>query len=285
MKLNRRHVLRAAATGGVSLLVPQTPAHALEGSGSTTRFLQHFSGKGARELDPLPLITGSAFNGGLRFDDTRRSYPGDMSVCIQPSCRVEDAGRSGETGVLALFHIMALNLPAGAGSGDALTQLVSYLIEEAALDSGKLVYVSTDMFEPHRARDPLLQKGRFVKRDISEAQAAGDGSGFFAPAGHPDTRGFATVSLHYPIGAVTAGELGYPLPGHLEIAEISLAEPGSAASVNVVGGIGLERLALVTGEQAPDFAESRAALLENVRQEASNTGKDLPKGLEAFANP
>lgn len=279
MELDRRRLMSLAAAGSMGMMLPGPSANAA--ATSSTGFVQHFSGQGAKILDPLPLITGVGFNGGLRYDDTRPSYPDAASVCIQPACRIEDGGKSSEPGVLALFHIMVLNMPGGAGHGDALGQLLGYLVDNVNIDADKLVFVSTEVFEPYFNAGPVFQKGRFVKRDLSEAQAAGDGSGFFAPAGHPDTEGFATVSIHYPIGAGTPGELSYPLPGYLEIGEISLAEPSSGGGVG--GGLGLERLAMATGAAAPTFSESRVSLFEMVGQEASKTGAEFPIGLEAFA--
>jgi len=284
MKLNRRQVVRLAAAGGAGLLVPCKFAAAQQGASSAAEFSKHFSDMGAEVLDPLPLITGSSFNGGLRFDDTRKSYPGGMSVSVQPSSRIEDAGKSNETGVLALFHIGVLNLSTGAGPRDAIKLLLGYVVDEVGLDPEKLVFVSTEVFKPYFSSNSLLQKGRFVKRDQAEAMAAGDGSGFFAPAGHPETKGFATVSLHYPIGSGTSAELQYPLPDYLEIGEICLVEPGDGAAGPVGGGFGLERLAIATGAPAPDYADSRASLVEAVKKEASETGTDLPAGLKVFAD-
>ncbi|MET1411881.1 hypothetical protein ABVF61_06420 [Roseibium sp. HPY-6] len=281
MELDRRRLMSLAATGGLGMMLPGLSANAA--ATSSTGFIQHFSGQGAKVLDPLPLITGVGFNGGLRYDDTRPSYPDAASICVQPACRIEDGGKSTEPGVLALFHIMVLNLPAGAGPGDALGQLFGYLVDNMEIDPDKLVFVSTEVFERYFNAEPVFQKGRFVKRDLAEAQAAGDGSGFFAPAGHPDTKGFATVSIHYPSGEGTPGELSYPLPGYLEIGEISLAEPSSGGGGGVGGGLGLERLAMATGAAAPTFSESRVSLFEMVGQEASKSGAEFPIGLEAFA--
>lgn len=282
MQLDRRDFVSLAAAGGLGLLLPGASSARAAAPGSA-QFLEHFAGEGALALDPLPLVTDSRFNGGLRYDDTRASYPDGVSVCVQPACRVEDVGKAGEPGVLALFHIAVLNLPASAGPREAIGQLMRFTVETVNLDPEKLVFVSTEVFEPHFASDPLLQKGRFVKRDLEEARAAGDGSGFFSPDGHPDTDGFNSVSIHYPIGDGAEGALAYPLSGFLEIGEVSLAEAGSGTAGTVGGGFGLERLALATGSPAPDYTESRARLIDLVEQEAAATGTALPTGLKAFA--
>lgn len=284
MEIDRRHFVNLAAASGMGLLLPGTSSTVRAATTGSAQFLDHFAGEGAKALDPLPLMTGVGFNGGLRYDDTRPSYPDGMSVCVQPSCRVEDAGKAGDPGVLALFHIAVLNLPVSAGPGEALRQLMRFAVETEKLDPEKFVFVSTEVFEPHFSSDPLLQKGRFVKRDLQEARAAGDGSGFFSPDGHPDTDGFNSVSIHYPIEDGSEGPLAYPLPGFLEIGEISLADAASGPAGTVGGGFGLERLALASGRNAPDYAESRARLLDLAKQEAAATGSALPEGLKAFAD-
>lgn len=281
MELDRRHFVSLAA-GGMGLFLPGASSLAQAATPGAAPFLDHFGSGGASALEPLPLITGVGFNGGLRYDDTRVSYPDGVSVCVQPACRVEDAGKAGDPGVLALFHIGVLNLPLSAGPGEAINQLMRFAVEAEKLDPEKFVFVSTEVFEPHFASDPLLQKGQFVKRDLQEARAAGDGSGFFSPDGHPDTDGFNSVSLHYPIADTSQEALAYPLSGFLEIGEISLSDAASGSAGTVGGGFGLERLALVSGRQAPDYAESRARLLDLAKQEAASTSAALPEGLKVF---
>ncbi len=283
MELDRRHFVSLAAAGGLGIALPAAFIPARASTPVSADFLDHFAASGTAILDPLPLVTNSAFNGGLRYDDTRPDYPDGMSVCIQPSCRVEDAGKAGEPGVLALFHIAVLNLPVSAGAREAIAQLMGFAVLTEKLDPEKFVFVSTEVFEPHFTSDPLLQKGRFVKRDLEEARAAGDGSGFFSPDGHPDTDGFNSVSIHYPIDGGSEGTLAYPLTGFLEIGESSLAEAGSGMGGTVGGGFGLERLALASGRQAPGYAQSRASLFDLAEQEAASSGTTLPEGLKAFS--
>lgn len=284
MELDRRHFVGLAAAGGLGLLLPGGSSSAQAATPDAVQFRNHFAGEGAAILDPLPLVTGNGFNGGLRYDDTRAFYPDGISACVQPSCRVEDAAKAGAPGVLALFHIAVLNLPVSAGPAEAIRHLMRFAVETEKLDPEKFVFVSTEVFEPHFTNDPLLQKGRFVQRALEEARAAGDGSGFFSPDGHPDTDGFNSVSVHYPIGERTDGPLAYPLSGFLEIGEISLADAASGSAGTVGGGFGLERLALASGRQAPDYAQSRARLFDLVKQDAAATGSALPEGLKAFAD-
>jgi hypothetical protein len=284
MTLDRRQMMGLSAAGVAGVMVPSLPALAQSNAGTSGKFLDHFSAGGFKTLEPLNLITGDAFNGGFRYDDTRASYPATSTACIQPACRVEDAANAGTPGVLALFNIMVLNVPKPSRPGEVLRQIVEYLVVDQNLDPEKLVFVSTEVFEQHLNQSDILQKGRFLKREIDVARAAGDGSGYFAPMGHPLSPSYATVSIHFPLDAGTSADLTYPLPGHLEIAEISLGEPGAAGVNSEIGGIGLERLALAQGKQAPTFNESRTALLETLRQEVARTGGDLPPGYSVFAD-
>ncbi|MCV0424730.1 MAG: hypothetical protein K5905_04615 [Roseibium sp.] len=281
MLFDRRQLVGLAAAGAASLVLPRSVA--LAGGDAATGFLDHFSAQGFETLEPLSLITDYGFNGGLRYDDTRPSYPDGPSACVQPACRVEDAELAGTPGVLALFNIMVVNVPDQDRSGEIVERLVTYAVENGGLDPERLVFVSTDLFEPYRSDSELLQKGQFVRRELNEAMATGDGSGFFAPVGHPNTPSFPTVSVHYPLNGGASGELSYPLPGYLEIGEIALADEKSAMPGPIGGGFGLERLALAAGKPAPDFAESRTAFLEIAKLEATQTDKPLPSGYETYA--
>lgn len=282
MTLNRRHVmgLSSAAFGG--LMMPRIPALAQEPSLSET-FLDHFSAQGFKALEPLSLLTDFGFNGGLRYDDTRADYPDGPSVCVQPSCRVDDIDKAGTPGVLALFNIMMLNVPDASLSASSAELMLEFAIEQAGLDPAKIVYVSTDLFEPYFSESTLMQKGRFIQRERGEAMTSGEGSGYFAPAGHPHTPSFPTASVHYPLGNTGLNDASFPLPDHLEIGEIILEDRQAGRPGPVGCGFGLERLALATGRPVPDFTESRVTFLNLARQEAEQTGRKLPAGYEAYA--
>ncbi|MES0880670.1 hypothetical protein [Roseibium sp. SCP14] len=281
MLLDRRQLMNLSVAGAAGLLLPGSKAFAKDEM--ATGFLDHFSAQGFEALEPLGLLTDFGFNGGLRFDDTRPTYPDGPSACVQPACRIDDISKAGEPGVLALFNIMVVNMPDPSRSGDVAEWLIEFAIEKGELDPEQLVFVSTDLFEPYLNDSALLQKGRFIRRDLNDAMSAGDGSGYFAPAGHPQTPGFPTAGIYYPSNSGTSGELSYPLPDYLEIGEIALADRQAARPGPVGGGFGLERLMMASGKPAPDFTESRVAFLEMARKEAEQSGKRLPPGYEAYA--
>lgn len=281
MLLDRRQLMSLSVAGAAGFFLPGSKALALDDMANA--FLDHFSAQGFEALEPLSLLTDFGFNGGLRFDDTRPDYPDGPSTCVQPACRIDDIGKAGEPGVLALFNIMVVNMPDPSRTRDVAERLIEFAVEKGELDPEQLVFVSTDLFEPYLNDSALMQKGRFVRRDLNEAMSVGDGSGYFAPAGHPQTPGFPTVGLYYPSEGGTSGELSYPLSGYLEIGEIALADQQAARPGPVGGGFGLERLAMAAGKPAPDFTESRVAFLELARQEAEQSGKALPPGYEAYA--
>jgi hypothetical protein len=282
MTLDRRRMMGLSAAGVAGMMMAGLPAWA-QGNSTSTEFLDHFSAKGFEKLKPLSLLTEFGFNGGLRYDDTRSDYPAGPSVCVQPACRIDDIGKANKPGVLALFNIMVVNVPDASLSGTAAEQLLEFAIEHAGLDPAKIVYVSTDLFEPYLKDSALLQKGQFVRRERGESMTTGEGSGFFAPAGHPQTPGFPTVSIHYPINADTEPDMNFPLPDHLEIGEIILEDRQVGRQGPVGGGFGLERLALASGKPAPDFTESRVEFLRLARLEAEETGRKLPVGYEAYS--
>ena len=161
----------------------------------------HFKGLGYKSLPPLNLITGDAFNGGLRFDESfEGDYPAGNSMRIQNCARVDDLSLEGEAGVLAYFHIFILNQQTPTYQGELFSQLLGYLIDDIGLDAKKLVVVSTDKFLPYL---PQLKKhgidaAQLVERSHKEARASGDGSGYFAPKGHPHVSGYGdrTYKLH-----------------------------------------------------------------------------------------
>lgn len=282
MILNRRHMigLSAAGAAGVALGVPRASAAATDDIRADA--LAYFGKQGFVEVPPLSLITGHAFNGGLRYDDTGVAHTQPRWISIQPAARVEDIAQRARPGVLAGFHVIVLRQP-DAGDDDMLVRVVGYLVDERKLDPTKLVFVSTEHFKPHLTRKNVMRGGRFVERSMADAKAAGDGSGVFAPKDHPHNPNLNTVGLYYPVrGATPPATLQYPPQGHLEIAEIEIPERGTKAA-SQLAAIGLERLAMAEGKPSPDFEGSRRDLLKAIEQEAKRTGKPLPPGYQAFA--
>lgn len=242
----------------------------------------HFEGLGYKSLPPLDLITGDTFNGGLRFDESfEGDYPAGNSMRIQDCVRVDDVSLEGEAGVLAYFHIFILNQQAAAYQGELFSQLLGYLIDDVGLDAGKLVVVSTDKFLPYR---PQLKKhgisaAQFVERSEKEARASGDGSGYFAPKGHPYVSGYDTASIHYPMSAATpASASTYPLKGYLELGEVILTDTSTQPIPAESGGLGLERVLMAAGKSTDDFETSRKRAQTAIQDESARRKVALPSG-------
>ncbi len=118
-----------------------------------------------------------------------------------------------------------------------------------------------------------------------KAKAEGDGSGFFAPKGHPYAPQEATVGIYYRLPDARSGaELSYPPEDHIEVAEVGIAPFGGDPNRPQGAGIGMERVAMAEGEAIPDFEETRLNLLRIIEDEARRTGKDLPPGYTMFAS-
>ena len=159
--------------------------------------------------------------------------------------------------------------------------MLGYLIGDIGLDAKKLVVVSTDKFLPYL---PQLKKhginaGQFVERSHKEARASGDGSGYFAPKGHPHVSGYDTASIHYPMPtASTTPATAYPLEGHLELGEIILPDTPVQPLRPETGGLGLERVLMAAGKTSDDFADSRNKARIAIQNEAALRKVPLPSG-------
>ncbi|WP_269580691.1 hypothetical protein [Roseibium sp. Sym1] len=284
MAVSRRTLLSMTMTGAAGLaLTRHARAAAPTAATLAAAFTDHFGAIGYAWTDPLGMISGQSFNGGLRYDETRPEPVAGKSLFVQPAARVEDAEGAGTPGVLALFTICGLRVSEPAEPGALFGQLLTWLVEQRNLDPARLVFVSTEAFGPYRDRHELVRAGRIVQRDRKEAMAAGDGSGYFAPPGHPAQPAFETVSLHYPLPGTEPDDLAYPLQGYLEIGEVSITPLDRRAVGFEVGGFGLERLVMAEGGVAADFEASRRALLRLIESEATASGQPLPEGHGLFS--
>ncbi len=289
MPISRRTLLEFSLAGAAGLAVGPvagaSPARATPSAADVLKndFAATFGRLGYEAVEPLGLITGEAFNGGLRYDESRPDYPAKDILFVQPAARIGDAGGRDLPGVLALFTICGLRRSDPAQPGELFGQMLAFLQERLKLDPERMVFVSTEVFAPYGEQFETVRAGRFVKRSTEEAMSAGDGSGYFAPKDHPAAPAFSTVSIHYPLGEAAGDGLSYPPEGHLEIAEIGLTPLDGGTGEAEVGGFGLERLLMASGQPAPDFEESRQALLRRLEDEASRTGRKLPSGYDLFA--
>jgi hypothetical protein len=187
--------------------------------------------------------------------------------------------------VLPYFHMLACRNPAPAYQGESCADVLDALTDVGGLDPSLLVVVSTDRVEPLRPllADRGIGADRIVMRPWREAFAAGDGSGYFKPPGHPYAPGFATASLHYPLGEPAPPEdLAYPVYGYLEIGEIAVppADPEGVAIEQ--GAIGVERVAMVGDGVIDTYEEALVTLANALEAEARDRDAPLPEGYHTF---
>jgi hypothetical protein len=285
MNLNRRRLIGLSAAGAAILASGVRPASAATAASDEIRnhAMTYFGKRGFTATPPLGLLTGHPFNGGLRYDESRSQYPQQNWFTIQYAARVEDIAERNRPGVLAGFNFMAIGHPAPADSGTLLTLVLEYLINARKLDPARMLFVSTELFKPHLERVTRHGTNRFMQRSLAEAKAAGDGSGHFAPKGHPANPSFATVGIYYAVPGVTPTlPTSYPPPGLFEIAEAPITIGAGRQGETGNAGIGLERLAMAEGKPIPDFEQSRRVLLQTIEQEAKQSGKPLPPGHARF---
>ena len=263
------------------------PASAAESTLEQGRrlLLGHFASLGYFERPPLDLITLDDFNDGLRYDRAIGSSRGGNVMWPQLCGRVEDIANKGQEGVLAGFHHFALRNSNPAFDGELLLQAVGFLVRQAGLPPSRLVFVSTEWFEPYKSifGSHGIAMDQLIVRPLAEAEAAGDGSGFFKPDGHPMKPRLATVSIHFVTDDGPAGGRSYPLSGAIEIAELTLRAGPRRDAVVQDGSFGLERLLMAQGKAVGDFEESRRRLLRAIEQEAARRGVPLPEAHGTFA--
>jgi hypothetical protein len=283
--LDRRSVMRLCA-GAAAAVAMRTPGHAA--SDSTTDSIREdavydLTGLGYKELPALPLITGDSFNGGIRYDETRPENPDGAWLTVQRCARIDDIAEKDRPGVLASFTLLGLGVSNPRHQGVVFEHILHFLTTQRGLDPSRIVYVSTELFEPYRDKFEIARAGRFIERPLAEAKTAGDGSGYFRPAGHPLQPEIPTVGIYYPLPDTEPPEsLALPLEGYLEIGEASTLPLDGDTVQPEGGGLGLERLAMVEGGEAPSFEESRLALLAACQSEADRDGKALPPGYADF---
>ncbi len=285
MALTRRRMVQLSAAGAVAVATGIRTAAA----GSATddvraNALRFFGARGFVEKPPLSMLTDAAFNGGLRYDETRPEPVAIPAVSVQPAARVDDIAERSRPGVLASFTIFGVARPGPAEPGAMLSDVMGFLLSERKLDLDRMLFVSTSHFRPLIGRLEGVTAERFLERPMDEARAAGDGSGFFAPAGHPDRPDYATVGVYYRVPGASGVPTSYPPEDHIEIAEVGIVPSGGDPDAPQIGGFGIERVAMAEGENVPNFEETRLNLLRIIEDEAERTGKELPPGYRMFAS-
>jgi hypothetical protein len=287
MILTRRRVMQLTAMSAAALAGSRTAVSAATAADADgQRAARYFRARGFADVQPLPMITGDGFNGGLRYDDTRADLPSVPEVIVQPSARVDDIVQRSDIGVLAGFNILAVRRPGDTAEAPSLLKdVMTYLVEERGLDPDRMLFVSTGQFRPHLDTIDGVTTKHFIERPLREAEATGDGSGMFAPKGHPQAPREATASIHYRLPQTLEDTpTEYPPRGYIELGEVGLsgAEKGNGRAQ--IAGFGLERVAIAAGEPTSNFEETRLNLLRVIEDEARRTGKDLPPGYTKFAS-
>ncbi|MCP5425301.1 MAG: hypothetical protein H6970_09560 [Gammaproteobacteria bacterium] len=238
---------------------------------------------GYRHLPGQSLITGQAFNGGLRYDDSGGLADApDGAMVIQVCARVEDLQFKERQEVLPYFHLFACNRRSDSGREQVLSQLLDLLVTTVGLPVRHLGLVSVSALEEYRS--VLAEYGidwdkQVSIRDLEQAKAAGDGSGYFRPEGHPEKPEYRTAGLYFWMGDGPPPDLStYPPPKPwVEIGEVVLEK-----SMGFGYGLGLERLVYAQTRLLPGWRDGIAALSKQARMEAEENGMPLPEGYYQF---
>ncbi len=286
MDLTRRRLMQLSAGGALALTADAHAALAAADPVDAVRAnaLRFFSGRGFTEASPLGMLTGAEFNGGLRYDETQPGPLVGPAMTVQTAARIGDIEERTRPGVLAVFTIFGISHPQPVEPTLHVAGIVDFLIDERRLDRDRLLFVSTERFRPLVDRLDRVDAAQVLERSFDEALAIGDGSGVFAPAGHPLAPRTASVGVYYRLpGTAKGGAVAYPPQGHIEIAEIGIASLEGDHHAPLDAAIGLERVAMAEGNAVPDFEETRLNLLRVIEDEARRTGKDLPPGYTMFA--
>lgn len=284
MRLSRRAFIQSSAatclaTGALAACAPKPPTDA-KAAGRTASsddtapigFDSYLQQQGYTQSPSAPLITGSVFNGGLRYDDDLSLYGGTTYV-KQQVARVEDARNKSTPGTLPTFTLIGVDTSTPA-QARAVTELVlGYLTGVAGLDPARMRVTTTSKSSEFL---PLLAKRGIASSQVrlrswDEAVRDGSGSGCFAPAGHPANKVAPSFSLEYVM----------PDGSELEIAEISHDDPSGHSS----GGIGVERVEMARTGRAQSWNSNLASLMRALQDESKRTGAAIPPGAAAIMGP
>ena len=227
--------------------------------------------QGYQYLEPLPLITGHDWNGGLRYDEAplQETRPGKWML-VQRCARVEDFGKVSKQEILASFRL--IYLVNNTGQSSLLSETLDFLIKEGGIEPARLSIVSTELFLPwiSRLKTHGIKEEQVVVRPLEKAKQLGDGSGFFKPSGHPYSNGYATASIHYTPGKIITPK--WPMDNSIELGEYVIDDLKDEI------GLGYERILMAMGQKILSYQESRDLLLKELSTEAKERGIELPMG-------
>lgn len=287
MTLSRRHFIELSAyaclsTGALAACATKPKSNqrtAADGAADDTAiavggvpigFDTFLEQRGFTAAPAASLITGHAFNGGLRYDDDTGVHTGKTYV-KQQVARVEDVANKSKPGTLPFFTLIGIDTSTPALANASAELILAYLTGVVGLDPKRMRVTTT---QKSSAFLPLLAKyginGAQVRmRSWDDAVKDGAGSGYFAPAGHPAKPSAPSFSLEYVM----------PSGVELEIAEICHGEGNGRSS----GGIGVERVEMARTGQIPSWDSQLAALARAVQSESKRTGAAVPPGVAAIA--
>jgi len=267
MTIDRRKFLKFHAAISTGIVLFGTSAQAAVTPDDTRQqFASYLQKLGYTTLNPVPLVTGHPFNGGLQYDEDETTFK-PMSFVEQTCARPSDFDTRHKSGTLPLFVILILQ------SGDrttastaALEAKMGYLTQVAQLDPKRFRLTTTDrashIFPSFEAYG--ISRSQIRVRPWSEAFAAGDGSGYLNPKGHPRNPVHESISLEYVLTTGTELELG-------EFVYATGQPPHGS-------GIGVERVTMARNDRAMMWADGLASFKLAVEEDAKRNNLPLPPG-------
>jgi hypothetical protein len=236
--------------------------------------------KGYTKIAAASIISGIDYNGGLNYDESISNNDPDQSKFVfQPSSRVEDIANKLKPGTLPIFTTLGFSWPLDSDITDVTTLVFDYLINYVRLDPSKLRVTTTALAEPlFTLFDSYgVSLSQIRVRSLKEAMAAGDGSGWFAPEGHPDAPAFATYSVEYVLSQTKEKQKKGDVAS--TIYEIELAEIGlNNDFAFLAGAIGVERVTMARNDKAMYWDDYLPVFRHAVLAEAQREQKQLPLG-------
>lgn len=270
MKISRRKFLMSTTALGMVGVNAQCAlakdavspsAHQTSVSETTDYLVRYVQKANFVAAQAAPIISGHRFNGGLNYDE-HIAKSSQSIYLIQPSSRVEDIAKKSKNGSLPLFTILGFNSSLQVNLTDHSQFIFDFLIGDVGLDPKRIHITSTELIKP--LLPSMLRYGisenKIQLRPLSEAKKAGDGSGWFAPEGHPKQVMMPSFSVEYLM----------PDGLDLEIAEFGIND--------LSGGFGIERLTMAKNQNYFSWNDYLPEFKRVVEEEAQKNRQALPVG-------
>ena len=269
MKISRRKFIMTTTAFGVAG-VSQNLVLAKEQSGkdpiqisvatTTDNLVQYFKKAGYVAMPAVPMISGHPFNGGLNYDDYI-AVSSQSQYVVQTSSRIEDVVKKNQKGTLPLFTALGFMQSKGNMTEHAKF-IFDCLISSLGLDPKQMSITSTELIKPllPTISSYGIAGDQIQLRPLAEAKKAGDGSGWFAPGGHPKQVSYPTYSIEYRM----------PDGKRLEIAEMGIS--------NLSGAFGIERITMAKNQAYISWNDYLPKFKDLVQADAQKNHKALPIG-------